>query len=236
MFSIDHFHFERDPASGVPLNEVEPIWLRVWTLFARNREKEILKNGFLNMYGTVDMVGGLEYHHANFMNIVERLSESPVLPNDTRPLENNLRHEAIAYLNRMGQFYHFTKSKFVTQRIPDALTLVPTISNFKPFRDKHSAHRSIDNPRPEDSLNMQQLQAWFLSSIGGLLFTPKDKSKASIYVNDVRYLNRRWTENYLCFQMRASDERGVLNFSIEQEHPRIIAEAFSVVEKLVKLS
>jgi hypothetical protein len=116
MDSIKRIIFEKDPADNLPLGEVMPISLRIWTLFARNREKSILDTNFLNLYGTVDMVRGLEYHYTNFMNAVNRLSELPIISEETTKFEHSLRHEIIAYLNRMGQFYHFVESDFVKER------------------------------------------------------------------------------------------------------------------------
>jgi hypothetical protein len=236
MFSIKQFHFIKDPANDIPLNQVMPISLRIWTLFARNREKQILHTGFLNLNGTIDMTSGLEYHYANFMDTVSRLSELPFVSDETNRSENSLRHEIIAYLNRMGQFYHFAKSSFVTRRIPNALDFIPTISKFKVFRDQHSAHRSIDYPHKEDSVGVQQAQAWGLSSVGGLHFRPKENSKPPTNENEWMDSKRRWTQRYLCFQMRVKGENEFLNFIIEQEHPRIIAEAFNLVEKLIELN
>lgn len=236
MNSMRQFIFVKDPADGIPLAEVAPVSVKIWTLFSRNREKPILDTNFLNLYGTVDMVSGLEYHYANFLDTVSRLSELSFVSDETNRSENSLRHEIIAYLNRMGQFYHFAKSKFVTGRIPNALDFIPTISKFMVFRDKHSAHRSIDYPYKEDSVGVQQAQAWGLSSVGGLHFRPKENSKPPTDENECMDSKRRWTQRYLCFQMRVKGENEFLNFIIEQEHPCIIAEAFNLVEKLVELN
>ena len=74
---------------------------------------------------------------------------------------NNLfgmQTELVAYLNRLGQFYYFTKSTFVTNINKTALSLIPRIDELKIFRMKNTAHRSLDAPRDESYI-LQLYQA-----------------------------------------------------------------------------
>jgi hypothetical protein len=61
---------------------------------------------------------------------------------EARSLEA-LNHEAVAYLNRLGQFYYFAR------RI-ERLDELPKLRELIPFRHKHGAHRSVDAPQGEE--------------------------------------------------------------------------------------
>jgi hypothetical protein len=242
MLGAENFRIE-DPSLGVPIDEIVPISKKTWALLARHQSSPPLKTGFLNVYGAVDMIDGLEHHHSHFMVLVDRLCTVPAFTNESKAVERQLRHEVVAYLNRMGQFYHFTKSKFVARHITDATRLIPTILKFKPFRDKYAAHRSIDLPRPEDSADAQQLQAWGLSSVSGLLFSPKEKAKAASVLEELHdqllsnvqlYNSKtRWKECYFGLQMRVTAKNEFVDFFLEKEHPIISQEAFRLIEILL---
>ena len=242
MFGAENFRVE-DPSPGIPIDEIVPISKKTWALLARHQGSPSLKTGFLNVYGAVDMIDGLEHHHSHFMALVDRLCALPAFTNESKVVERQLRHEVVAYLNRMGQFYHFTKSAFVARHITDATNLIPTIHKFKPFRDKHAAHRSIDIPRPEDSADAQQLQAWGLSSVGAFGFSPKQKSKASSILKELHnqllsnvqlYNSKtRWKECYVGLQMRVTAKNEFVDFFLEKEHPIISQEAFKIIEILL---
>ena len=89
----------------------------------------------------------MEYHHENAMGLVLRLAEIPLMSDDGENIRNRLRHEVVAYLNILGQFFYFSKSDFVSKRVRDFEPIIPTITKFVRFRMKHSAHRSLDWPR-----------------------------------------------------------------------------------------
>jgi hypothetical protein len=235
MFDIDNFRLN-DPAPSVPLNDIFPVSFRALALLARNQKRPILKTGFLNIYGATDMINGLEHHCGNFKQIAQQLITMPMFSDESRMLEKRLRHEAVAYLNRMGQFYYFAKSPFVAKRISDAIKLIPTISKFILFREKHTAHRSIDSPRREDSAHQQQLQALGLSSFSPLVFHPKDKSKTLTDFRKMTDPKIMYGEFCLGFQMGGKGENEFINFCMEQEHPQISLETFSVIEKLITQS
>ena len=99
-----------DPAPGVLLPDIRPVSARAWALFARNREHALLRSDFLRLAGAVDMMHGLDYHYNNFMLITKRLSEG-----EEGDLPHHLGHEAVAYVNRLGQFYYFADSSAVTR-------------------------------------------------------------------------------------------------------------------------
>jgi hypothetical protein len=64
------------------------------------------------------MMEGLEYHHDNIIRITGALA------NGDDVSEKGVDHEAIAYLNRVGQFYYFAKSYFVRSAITDFRALI----------------------------------------------------------------------------------------------------------------
>ncbi len=242
MLGVENFRLE-DPAPGVPIDEIAPISMKTWALLARHQGSQSLKAGFLNIYGAVDMIDGLEHHHSHFMASVDRLCTVPAFTNESKAVERQLRHEVVAYLNRMGQFFHFSKSAFVAERVTDATDFIPTIRKFKLFRDKHGAHRSLDVPRKEDSADVQQLQAWGLSSVSGLLFRPKDEANAVSILKELHEQlssnvqlynsNMRWKECYFGLQMRVKAKDKFVDFFLEKEHPMISQEAFRLVEMLL---
>jgi len=202
----------------------------------RTRDHAVLKTNFINIIGAIDMMKGLDYHHANFMNTVNQLIETG-WPRKIK-LQASLLHEATAYLNRLGQFYYFVLSTFVQKRCPNAELLIPTIKSFVPFRMKYSAHRSIDAPKNESEM-VQAAQAMSMSSIGGQLFQPKpghvaDISRIKTEADYDDYVKSNWKHCYYVFQLITDDRNVYHNFSIEKEHPAIIDEAFAVLKEILK--
>ena len=183
------------------------------------------------------MIGGLEYHHNNVQALAERRSKLSVMLNyqdeERWMLERNVRHEVVAYLNRVGQLFHFADSKWAKQLIPKSTQLVPTISKYKIFRDKHAAHRSIDKPKREDDSHAQTIQAWGLSSVSAIAFKPKRAVTSIKSTEDMFNDEKLWGDHYVTFQMRGKDKGELINFCLELEHPKILAEAFHLVETLV---
>ena len=161
-----------DPHPDVKLAEIESPALRARTWLARVCAK-LPEDESVQIVGAVTMLQGLEYHHANFMRHVDALRPyydrttfghptdigAPLAPKVSalipsaveRECLDALDHEAVAYLNRLGQFFYFAKARGVTRHLP-------TLSKLMIFRRKHTAHRSIDAPQGE-SLIEQQYQA-----------------------------------------------------------------------------
>lgn len=234
MFNLKDWRIE-DSYPGTPLDEIDPISSRAWAALIRSKDNDVVQQGFLNLVGAIDMMRGLEYHHTNFCNIVGEIALLPLL--DSRSSEKKLLlvHEAVAYLNRLGQFYHFASSQFVATKITSWENMIPTIIKFKRFRDKHGAHRSIDKPRREDNPHVQKVHAWSFSSLGGHLFSPKPGKAINLSKSDIMNPYRMWTEFYLCFQMIGDGENDTLNLSIEREHPIFIIEAYDLISSLLSL-
>ena len=151
-----------DPRAGVRLDQIVPIPLRAKSWFVRAAaanswsEEDSVKYG-----GAVFMLEGMQYHHENFLRLLDALKDyyqalhataldalggvatsMPAFSCEDEAIENNCQHEAIAYINRMGQFFTFARSMRL-----DAL--MPTASDLMVFRNKFAAHRSMDAPRGE---------------------------------------------------------------------------------------
>jgi hypothetical protein len=234
MFNIENWHID-DPYPHMHLDKIEPLSARAWSFLSRSKEKGVVQQGFLNVVGAIDMMSGMEYHHTNFCNIIREAAVLPSLHPRSSAKKRLLTHEAVAYLNRMGQFYHFASSQFVTGRVSDWESMISTIKKYKKFRDKHSAHRSIDKPRPEDNPHFQQVHAWSFSSLGGCLFAPKPGREFTLSKDNIVNPRRMWTDSYLCCQMIGGKKNETLNLSIEREHPVFISEAHSLVENLLSM-
>jgi hypothetical protein len=109
-----------DPAPNVPICKIPRIADRAIALMARNRDKPLLNTGFLHIYGAIEMVAGMEYHYDNFVCLSRQWASGQ------QGDELCFRHEAVAYLNRMGQFEKFVRSDFAKQVIPHPRRSSPT--------------------------------------------------------------------------------------------------------------
>lgn len=213
------------------LLEITPLSKRAWTALTRHQNGRAAKAGQMNIIGAIDMIDGLEYHHANHMSVIGQLSKLPPFSEESFRQQKNLLHEVFAYLNRMCQFYYFSQSAFVKQFLSDPNSLIPTIIEYKPFRDKHGAHRAIDYPHKEDTLQAQSNYAWALSSMGGRQFFPKSDNPR---VGVLQFLDphNQWINNYHLLQLFNGQENSI-EFSLEREHPTISKEAYSVLEAIL---
>jgi hypothetical protein len=223
-----------DPKAGVPLETVWPLSQRAYILMLRNRTRPALQSGFLNVMGAIEMLEGLEYHHDNVLNLSQHLANGEAVE------EACLYHEAVAYVNRLGQFYYFARSRLVSQAVGNPLGRIPTILKFMPFRMKYSAHRSIDAPCGETE-NTQILQAMSLSSAVGRMMTLKPGAMnvlppPSNIVDSAaldRFRQQLWQNNYVTFQLFDEDAQTHLNLTVEKEHPIISVEAYELLATVI---
>lgn len=225
-----------DPHPNLPLDKINLLSSRAWTLLIRSKDKNLVRRHFISIVGAIDMMRGLEYHHENFCRIITELGFIPL----HTPLEETKRlglvHEAVAYLNRLGQFYYFASSEFVSNSLPQWRDIIPTIFKFKRFRDKHSAHRSLDTPRFDDNPRDQQVHAWTFSSLGGIYSQPKPGVKPLISYSNFINPYKIWIERYCCFQLKGNGKQGTINLSVEREHPIFINEAYGLIFTLLSKS
>jgi hypothetical protein len=170
---------------------------RAIALMMRNRNIPILNTDSLRIYGAVEMVAGMEYHHDNFVRLCRQRAGGQ------QGDDLCFQHEAAAYLNRMGQFEKFVRSAFVKQVIPHAN--IPTISRLMVFRNKYAAHRSIDDPWKGDTPESQVSHARSLSTkLFGHLFTPRAGAPALAgepFRTTEERIKYQWSSAHLTFQI-----------------------------------
>ena len=135
-----------------------------------------------------------------------------------------LLHEAVAYVNRGGQYYYFAISSLVTQTIGQAL--IPHLDKILQFRHKHSAHRSVDKPRREDTEHLQTVHAMSLSDYGGRLWIPRSPNST---IGSPPF----WGRAFLGYQIHTAPN-DVVELIIERDHDALMQESFSVLETLLK--
>jgi len=220
-----------DANPGKELHVIQPLSARARALLVRNRTSPNLKgSGFIIVVGAIEMLEGLEYHHDNIIRIADALaSGAPVLGTD-------VDHEAVAYINRLGQFFYFAQSEFVRKATHESPILIPTIAKFMIFRNKHSAHRSIDFPQRETE-GEKIAHARALSSMMGTLFSPKPNKpqmRLPDHATELKQFQRDlWKDNYKTFQTFDSSTGTHINFIVEVEHPKIVEETYRVLEQLI---
>ncbi len=153
------FHIA-DPKPRKKLVDILPRSLRAQSWLARaNAIGSIPSNRIVQVAGGVTILSGLDYHHDQFTIRFNRLEAyfdlqvaglpgqnagipwRPATSTERRNLDA-LDHEALAYLNRLGQFWYFAKAMHRKH-------MVPRITELLSFRHKHGAHRSIDMPQGE---------------------------------------------------------------------------------------
>jgi hypothetical protein len=230
--SIDNYSVF-DPNEGVPLQEIARLSMRATSLLVRNKNNPLLRTGFVNVIGAIEMLAGMEYHHDNIMRLCSGLATGKIRD------EQGVNHEAVAYINRMGQFYYFAISDFVKMVVGNADTLIPTIVKFKVFRMKHAAHRSIDAPRKEtDDLKWSHARSLatfdgrFMKLKPGAMFNfPKKIKRAGRSWN--KFQREQWKHVYIVFQIFDDEVNAHVDLTIETDHLSIAAEAYTLLEKII---
>lgn len=167
-----------DPFPHLPLGQIPDLIDRATSWIARAAADP----GFdeaqsIQTIGVVHILQGMDYHYRAYAaheefgspylirleSFTRTLHLGGVIPahefprasaDEARHLDA-LNHEAIAYLNRLGQFYYFARR---IGRLAD----IPRLCALIPFRNKHGAHRSIDAPMGESTAE-QNLQAMAFS-------------------------------------------------------------------------
>lgn len=105
----------------------------------------------LELWGSVDMVLGLEYHYKHFVKIENACRDHCKRTFEYGVSSKNAIHEMVAYMNRLGQAFYFLKSRWFRDYIKekDLARLCPVFLALLPFRKKFASHRSIDDTRGE---------------------------------------------------------------------------------------
>ena len=202
-----------DPAPGKDLHCIKPYSQRAAALIARSATKSVLQTDFLQVAGAVSILNGLDYHRDRFVSLIAELAGGAVLD------QKQLLHEAVAYVNRAGQFYYFAESDLV--KANGVSPSIPRLSALVKFRHKHTAHRSIDKPWLQDTEQLQTVHAMALSEFGGKLWLPKEKLPPD-------FSGPFWGRAYLAYQIH-TDPNDVYELVIERDHEALMQEAYEVL-------
>lgn len=129
-----------------------------------------------SLWGILDMIEGLEYHYKAIIKYEKRARKKFLLREGifdfqskstiriSRPKKGTnyflISHEAVAYINRLGQLFYLFTSKWFKNIVPELQIAekIPTILALMPIRNKYVAHRQQDLPRNDDchSLGLHQ--------------------------------------------------------------------------------
>jgi len=167
------------------------------------------------IHGATAILKGLRYHAEKFtalQNTLDGLDHmDPDQDSSIRAIISDMNNEAIAYFNRIGQFYYFAKSQNVNAIIPDYAQHIPRILQLKIFRMKQSAHRATDAPQGENPANMAQLDR---------LFTYQHIT-----------INKRLWFQVLLDEVDPVTGNQSINFFLLEDHPVLVSE----IEKFIQL-
>src|SRR5207302_1004751 len=134
-----------DPFPSLPLGDISPVSARALSWLARASKASTFPQArCVQLAGGARMLGGLDYHHENFLNRLNHLAPyyerqaahlkhamekrcgeppSPMATDSERVVLDALHHEAFAYLNILGQFYAFAKALSVERFLSRASML-----------------------------------------------------------------------------------------------------------------
>jgi hypothetical protein len=240
VFKSIEFYSGVDPCPGVELGDIPSLGVRAYALMIRRRGHPLLSEHFLNVVGAIEMLSGLHYHQSNIIRLGALLASAPWEDSVREEYETNVFHEAVAYVNRMGQFYYFARSACVRKALNGASAHIPTIEKFIGFRMKYTAHRSIDVPRGEAG-HVLEAQARTMSRAIGMIMTLKPGAPERMWSGTVkadspeaREMHRQqWQTRDATFQL-LDDVRGIfVNLTIAREHESIAKEAYGVIASIL---
>ena len=203
-----------DPSADLSLENIFPLSRRAVSLYARNKSNPKIREGFLHISGAINMMDGMEYHFANFNQVHSKLYKGNDIQEIAQAYQyekdqiHKIKHEIIAYINRVGQFYHFADSDFVKSRLQDVNSCMPIIKKLTKFRNKYTAHRSLDKPYKDDDGREIYHEVSFGQSI------------------------IRNADGNLVFKITTAE--GDFDFDPEREHGIIMRESYCIIELLTQ--
>lgn len=141
-------------------------------LFSLVSKQERFQENEDALVGVLDMINGLEYHFKKikrheksaYRRVLELESlhkNKELCLSDLSPTNHHLAsHEAVAYINRVGQLAYLFKSDWFTKVVPKGIVASTALNilALQPLRNKFTAHRQIDKPWKDDcsSLGLHQ--------------------------------------------------------------------------------
>jgi hypothetical protein len=159
----------------------DDIRARTWFVRAWN-SGAIPERDFELFGGAVGMIEGMVHHYQSFLSHHRKLTNFIAairkehrkgataafmsggytlrgLTAKERAAARACAHEAIAYINRLGQFYYFAKSARINRA-----NVLRRVTALMPIRMKFTAHRSIDAPRDEEEHTLRNQAFTFATS------------------------------------------------------------------------
>jgi hypothetical protein len=191
-----------DPFPQKSIEEISSYADKSDALYCRN--KKLIKEGFLQIIGAIFALQGLEYHYNNFINLTQKINpKSPIDLFTNGKIIKDSSHEMIAYLNRLGQFREFYKSKLFNKYRGIKKS---EMKKYLYLRDNYSAHRAIDRINH----NEQDYYLEILMSVGSL-----------------------WNKNgNREFQYQDKKGKWV-RLDLKNEHKLIMKEAYTIIEAII---
>lgn len=158
-----------ESVSKINYNRVRIPRKKIVYLFALVSKQERFQENEDTLLGVLDMVEGLEYHYKKikryeksaYKRVLELESfKGKSLANLSFTNHHLASHEAIAYINRVGQLAYFFRSEWFNKVVLKEVvaSMIPSILALQPLRNKFTAHRQMDAPRDDDcpSLGLNQ--------------------------------------------------------------------------------
>lgn len=145
----DHF-------PGVAIDAIPLVSEQLNSLYARTYQKVHLQRSFTKLAGVIFLAKDLEYHRNNFLHACHMAGVPSLhtVPDQTHTTYTEVaKFEAIAYINTVG-----TINTWIDNHRPRLVPAPKMLEITRSFRNKQTAHRSIDAPRGE-SEHLQDVQA-----------------------------------------------------------------------------
>ncbi len=212
----------KDPNEGMALKDNPIMSQRILSRIVQNKDKIQDMHDYTRIVGSLQFLEGLEYHYNNFTNHLQNLAAKECLSDESMP-----DHEAVAYINRLGQIYYFIRSFKLLKHCPK-------IKELYLFRRKNTGHRSIDCPTEEDEANEQIWQSGCLrrKSFSGKFdenFTVEDLQEyKSDFLSPKRYIHKKVLVSYQIISGKKHAD-----FIPQIDHPVILKEIEDVYINLL---
>lgn len=191
-----------------------------------------VKQGQIDIFGAIDMLGALQYHYQQFLRVIRQKSNGEI-PFDA-PDE---RYEAVAYIGRLGQFFYFATSPFARTLLGvNPERLIPAVVRLVPLRHKYAAHRARDKPLKGTDEHNDLNAELGLGALGGWRFAARARgslgrqhsNSASDLVSETQPHSELY---YTLFELHTRNGR--IEFNLELDHPVVLSEAAALVRNLI---
>jgi len=132
--------------------------------------------------------------------------------------------------------YHYERFVEITSGKAAKAPLDNDFERYLPFRNKYSAHRSIDDPRSE-RFSEQVGHEMSLGLVGGSLWKPRSDTEEVFRKPDESIFSETWRRSqyanwFVLYQIWAAGQH--LEFNLEVEHPQIRRECCELLANLIE--